>query len=66
MLQDPKSERFSADFTTQWLKLDKLDPVVPDENILLYTFRDKGGGKTGRLKPFFKQESIEFFQTDFD
>ena len=62
MLQDPKLQRFAADFTTQWLKLDKIDPVVPNENILLYTFRDKGGGKVGRLKPFFKQESIEFFK----
>ena len=62
MLQDPKSQRFAADFTTQWLKLDKIEPVVPNENILLYTFRDKGGGKVGRLKPFFAQESIEFFK----
>jgi hypothetical protein len=62
MLQDPKSQRFAADFTTQWLELHKIDPVVLNENILLYTFSDKGGGKIGRLKPFFKQESIEFFK----
>jgi len=62
MLQDPKSQRFAADFTTQWLELHKIDFVNPDNDLLHYSFRDQRGAKISRLKPFFMQESIEFFK----
>jgi hypothetical protein len=33
MLADPKSQRFVASFTGQWLRLDDIDFTVPDENL---------------------------------
>ena len=62
MLQDPKAQRFVADFTEQWLELHKIDVVNPQAEILAHTFRDGHGEKLARLKPFMMQESIEFFK----
>jgi hypothetical protein len=33
MLADPKSQRFVASFTGQWLRLDDIDFTVPDESL---------------------------------
>jgi hypothetical protein len=57
MLEDPKAQRFVADFTEQWLELHKIDVVNPQAEILKYTFQ----GFTG-IRPFMGQESIEFFK----
>ena len=62
MLEDPRSQRFVTDFTGQWLELHKIDIVNPQDDILAYTFQDKGGHKFAKLKPFLVQESIEFFK----
>ena len=62
MLEDPKAQRFVADFTKQWLELHKIDVVNPQAEILAHTFRDGHGEKLARLKPFMMQESIEFFK----
>ena len=66
MLQDPKAQRFVADFTEQWLELHKIDTVNPQADILAHTFRDHLGEKTARLKPFMAQESIEFLKVILD
>jgi len=62
MLQDPKAQRFSVDFTKQWLELHKIDIVNPQADILAHTFGDREGGKISQLKPFLMQEGIEFFK----
>ena len=65
MLQDPKSQRFVADFTTQWLELHKIDIVNPSGDLLRHNFlagRRDGAYRYIRLKPFLGQESIEFFK----
>jgi len=41
MLQDSKSQRFAADFTTQWLELHKIDIVNPSNELLTYSLGDK-------------------------
>lgn len=33
MLDDPKAQRFIEDFTTQWLQLEKVDDIAPDERV---------------------------------
>jgi len=33
MLDDPKAQRFVEDFTRQWLQLDKVDDIAPDERV---------------------------------
>jgi hypothetical protein len=62
MLQDPKAQRFSTNFTEQWLELHKIDIVNPQDDILTHTFNDRRGAKISALKPFLRQESIEFFK----
>ena len=63
MLQDPKAQRFSADFTEQWLELHKIDVVTPQDDLLKYSFGDTSSSlKFTALKPFLGQESIEFFK----
>ena len=62
MLQDPKAQRFAADFTGQWLELHKVDTVNPHDDILTHTFGDRRGQKISQLKPFLMQEGIEFFK----
>ena len=62
MLQDPKAQRFAADFTEQWLELHKIDIVNPHDDILTHTFGDRRGAKISKLKPFLMQETIEFFK----
>ena len=62
MLQDPKARRFITNFTEQWLELHKIDIVNLQADILAHTFRDRGGEKIAKLKPFLVQESIEFFK----
>ena len=62
MQQDPKAQRFSANFTEQWLELHKIDIVNPQDDILTHTFNDRRGAKISALKPFLRQESIEFFK----
>ncbi len=62
MLQDPKAQRFSANFTEQWLELDKVDIVNPHDDILTHTFGDRRGAKISQLKPFLMQEGIEFLK----
>ena len=62
MLLDPKAQRFAADFTEQWLELHKIDIVNLQADILAHTFRDRGGEKIAKLKPFLVQEGIEFFK----
>ncbi len=66
MLQDPKAQRFVADFTEQWLELQKIDTVNPQAEILAHTFRDRIGEKLAKLKPFMRQESMEFFKVILD
>jgi hypothetical protein len=62
MLQAPKAQRFSANFTEQWLELDKVDIVNPHDDILTHTFGDRRGAKISQLKPFLMQEGIEFLK----
>ena len=65
MLEDPKSQRFAADFTTQWLELHKIDLVNPSNKLLRHSFmggRREGAWIYARLKTFLMQESIEFFK----
>ena len=63
MLQDSKAQRFSADFTEQWLELHKIDVVTPQGDLLKYSFGDTSSSlKFTALKPFLGQESIEFFK----
>lgn len=57
MLEDPKSQRFVADFSEQWLQLHKIDVVNPQTDLLKITFN----GFT-EIRPFMRQESIEFFK----
>lgn len=33
MLADPRSDRFCADFTRQWLQTDKIDDIGPDDRV---------------------------------
>ncbi len=33
MLRDPKAQRFVEDFTRQWLQLDRIDDIPPDERV---------------------------------
>ncbi len=58
MLEDPKAQRFAADFTEQWLELHKIDVVNIQDELLRYAFR-KGFTE---LRPFMRRESIEFFK----
>ena len=58
MLEDPKAQRFAADFTEQWLELHKIDVVNIQDELLRYSFR-KGFTE---LRPFMSRESIEFFK----
>ena len=58
MLEDPKAQRFAADFTEQWLELHKIDVVNIQDELLKYSFR-KGFTE---LRPFMSRESIEFFK----
>ena len=63
MLQDPKAQRFAADFTKQWLELHKIDIVNPQDELRKYSFGDNSSlEKFAALKPFLGQESIEFFK----
>ncbi len=62
MLEDPRSQRFVADFTEQWLELHKIDVVNPQDDLIKYSFGDKRGEKIAKLKPFLKQESTELFK----
>ncbi len=62
MLQDPRAQRFAADFTEQWLELHKIDIVNPHDDILTHTFGDRRGAKISHLKPFLMQEGIAFFE----
>lgn len=62
MLQDPKAQRFSTNFTEQWLELNKIDIVNPHDDILTHTFGDRRGAKISQLKPFLMQEGIEFLK----
>jgi len=62
MLQDPKAQRFSTNFTEQWLELNKVDTVNPHDDILTHTFGDRRGAKISQLKPFLMQEGIEFLK----
>lgn len=57
MLEDPKAQRFSADFTEQWLELHRIDVVNPQAELLKYSFKKFTG-----IRPFMEQESIEFFK----
>lgn len=57
MLEDPRSQRFVADFTEQWLELHKIDAVSPQDDLLKYSFK-----KFTEIKPFLRQESVEFFK----
>ena len=62
MLEDPKAQRFSTNFTEQWLELNKVDTVNPHDDILTHTFGDRRGAKISQLKPFLMQEGIEFLK----
>ena len=62
MLEDPKAQRFSTNFTEQWLELNKVDTVNPHDDILTHTFGDRRGAKISQLKPFLMQEGIEFLR----
>ena len=62
MLKDPKAQRFSANFTEQWLELNKVDTVNPHDDILTHTFGDRRGAKISQLKPFLMQEGVEFLR----
>ena len=62
MLQDPKAQRFSTNFTEQWLELNRVDTVNPHDDILTHTFGDRRGAKISQLKPFLMQEGIEFLK----
>jgi hypothetical protein len=62
MLEDPKSQRFAADFTTQWLELHKIDIVNPSNELLTYSLGDKRGFRYTRAKPYLMQEGVEFFK----
>jgi len=66
MLQDPRSRRFAADFTTQWLELHKIDIVNPSNELLSYSLGDKRGFLYTRAKPFLMQEGVEFFKSILD
>ena len=66
MLQDPKSQRFAADFTTQWLELHKIDIVNPNVDLLTYSLGDNRGFLYTRAKPFLMQEGVEFFKLILD
>jgi hypothetical protein len=66
MLQDPKSQRFAADFTTQWLELHKIDIVNPSNELLSYSLGDNRGFLYTRAKPFLMQEGVEFFKLILD
>ena len=62
MLEDPKAQRFSTNFTEQWLELNKVDTVNPHDDILTHTFGDRRGAKISQLKPYLMQEGIEFLR----
>ena len=62
MLQDPKAQRFSNNFTEQWLELNKVDTVNPHDDILTHTFGDRRGAKISQLKPYLMQEGVEFLK----
>jgi hypothetical protein len=66
MLGDPKSQRFAADFTTQWLELHKIDIVNPSNELLSYSLGDNRGFLYTRAKPFLMQEGVEFFKLILD
>ena len=57
MLEDPRSQRFVADFTEQWLELHKVDGFNPQKDLLKITFK-----KFIDTRPFMGQESVEFFK----
>ena len=62
MLEDPKAQRFSTNFTEQWLELNKVDTVNPHDDILTHTFGDRRGAKISQLKPYLMQEGVEFLK----
>jgi hypothetical protein len=59
MLADPRSETLAANFASQWLKLDKLDELIPNADIFPYA------SGAGDLRPDFKEELKLFIDSVF-
>ena len=59
MLADPKAEALAANFAYQWLKLEKLDELIPDPTIFPYA------AGAGDLRPDFKKELSLFIDSVF-
>lgn len=55
MLQDPKAERFAANYVSQWLDTEKLEIIEPDVNIFSVDEFDL-------VRDQIKEEPIEFFK----
>ncbi|MDF1756457.1 MAG: DUF1592 domain-containing protein, partial [Verrucomicrobiales bacterium] len=71
MLADPKSERFITDFTRQWLQLDKVDDISPDERVFddvtpLHVVAMAGEG-TALFRHILKNDRslVEFIDSDY-
>lgn len=71
MMEDSRSKRFIDDFTKQWLKLDKVDDVSPDERVFKDVTPLQVAAMAGEGKAFF-QEILEnnmsmtnFIDSDF-
>lgn len=59
MLADPRSLALAENFAAQWLKLDKLDELSPDEAIFPYA------SGPGDLRPDFRKELALFIDSVF-
>jgi hypothetical protein len=59
MLADPRSASLAENFAYQWLKLSKLDELVPDIDIFPYA------AGAGDLRPDFKEELSLFIDSVF-
>jgi hypothetical protein len=59
MLADPRSVALAANFASQWLKLDKLDELIPNADIFPYA------SGAGDLRPDFKEELKLFIDSVF-
>ena len=59
MLADPRASSLAENFAYQWLKMSKLDEIIPDPTIFPYA------AGAGDLRPDFKQELNLFIDSVF-
>jgi len=70
-LNDPKSGRFINDFTTQWLGLDKVDDISPDERVFKDITPLQVVAMAEEGKAFFEEilrhdlSMVNFIESDF-